>query len=371
MSVEPQLSRAALQADQTAFLDSPADRESRNAFYRYAMHVGLPVALSIVAHVALFGFLALKTFNVLTRPAISVGEYEASLVQSLDDQLDDAFQWVDPTALEATLDIAPLESLQSLTSLRDVADFNVRDIAAADFGPGSGSGSGLGEGDGLGLGDGALALLGTGGGAGEAGTGGFGSGLGGGGGRIGEAGIWDLTIRANKIVYVVDYSGSIIFTVDDLRRELMRSVGRLKPSQSFNVLLFYEQHDKVQVDAFRPKLEPASEQTRREFFAWIQGRAPQGYTKPLAAILRALTMAPDAIFFLSDGDFEDQVVTQISDANRTVRARIYGLVFHEDYLEDTSGLPPKESEYSRRLRRIAEQNGGAVKIVTGSDLSRP
>jgi hypothetical protein len=192
----------------------------------------------------------------------------------------------------------------------------------------------------------------------------------GGGSGIGEAGIWDLTIRANRVVYVVDFSGSIIFTVDDLKRELVRSISRLKPAQSFNVILFYEKYEQVKVDAFRPKLEPAVEDTRRAFLGWIKSKAPMGYTKPLSAIELALGLRPDAIFFLSDGDFDEEVVTRIRAANARVRARIYCLLFHEDYLEDFSGLPPQESEYSQRLRRIADQNGGAVKIVTGKDLRR-
>jgi hypothetical protein len=121
---------------------------------------------------------------------------------------------------------------------------------------------------------------------------------------------------------------------------------------------------------FKPKLEPASDDVRREFFEWIGKKAQQGDTEPLPAVKRALEMRPDVIFFLSDGLFDESVVGKIKEANNVARAKIYCLVFDEFYLYDTSGLPPKDREGSLRLKRIAEANGGKTTIVTGKDLSR-
>ncbi len=337
------------------------DRERRNPFLRYFLHLGLPVTISVVLHVGVIVFLALKTFEVASRPAIEVGEYEASLVESLADQMADAFQWTDPAALEAPV-AAPLdETFATLAQLPDITDVDFGRLDADDLGAGRGDGS-------LGLGDGPLSLLGTGSGAGAAGSGGFGSGFGGGSG-LGEVGVWNLSIRANKIVYVVDFSGSIITTQSDLKRELKRSVGRLKSSQSFNVIVFYQDFDRVKTEAFRPKLEPAVRQTRLEFFKWIGRKSPQGGTEPLPAIERALAMRPEAIFFFSDGEFDDEVVDAIKRANRRTHARIYCVVFDEFLLGDTSGLPG-ETPGARRLKRIADMNEGKTKVVTGVDLAQ-
>jgi len=367
MSNEPEVTGVGPKRPAAVVRETVADREVRNPFYRYLVHLGLPVSFSIAIHVFVIGFLALKTFDVITRRPIEVGEYEASLTESADDQMDSAFQWRDEAEME-TPDEAPLEdALDSLTSFQDMSDVDLSDLTGSDAG--EGTGDGVGAGSGLGIGDGTLSLLGTGSGAGEAGSGGFGSGLGGGGARIGRAGIWNLTIRANKIAYVVDFSGSILVAKDDLKRELKRSVGRLKPSQSFNVIIFYEEYDKVKTDSFKSKLEPAIEDIRREFFQWIDRKAPKGGTEPLQAMKRAIALSPEAIFFFSDGYFDDSVVAEITRANRGARARIYCLVFDEVLLEDTSGLP-RETEGARRLKQVAEANNGQVKVVTGADLAR-
>lgn len=366
MSSEPELTGGPAGPTPAVAVETAADREVRNPFYRYLMHLGLPVSLSLVIHVLALFFAGLYGFTVLTREPIEVGEYEASLTESLADRMKDAFQWSNASLLETPAETTPEESFESLMNPLDVPDLTLGDLQE--------TGSGAGDGSGLGIGDGTLSLLGTGSGAGEAGSGGFGRGLGGGGARIGTAGIWDLTIRANKIAYVVDFSGSILVAVDDLKRELKKSIGRLKPSQSFNVVIFYSSgggvDERVKTESFKTKLEPAIEATRREFFEWIARKAPRGRTEPLGAIKRALSLSPEAVFFFSDGYFDDTVVGEINRANRRARAKIYCLVFDDQLLGDTSGLAPRETEGSRRLRRIAEANGGQVKIVTGKDLRR-
>ncbi len=367
MSGEPELTNVTSGPSRAAALDALPDRAARNPFYRYLMHLGLPVTFSVIVHVGILLFLGMKTFAVTTRAPVEVGEYEASLTESMAEKMKDAFQWADAEVLPAPDDMTPEPSFDSLTSLRDVPDFDARDLAA-----GAGA-TGVGDGSGLGIGDGALTLLGTGSGAGEAGTGGLGSGLGGGGARIGQAGIWDLNIHANKIVYVVDFSGSIVTVVDSLKRELKRSIGRLKPSQSFTVIIFYTAgggvDESVRTESFKPKLEPAVDSTRREFFEWIDKRAPRGKTEPLEAMKRALSLGPEAVFLVSDGAFDDSLVGEISRVNSEGRAKIHCLVFDDQLLGDTSGLAPKETEGSRRLQRIAEANKGKTKIVTGKDLA--
>ena len=346
--------------------ESLPDREGRNPFLRYLVHLGLPLSISLVVHLGVIGFLALKTFGVLARSQADVGQWEGTVVEEAD--FSTAFQWTDDNVLPTPVEVPSDTSLESLTPLPTVSDSSLRDLQAP------GGGSSTGEGSGLGLGDGNLSLIGTGAGAGDVGTGGLGPGLGIGGSQLGRAGIWDLNIRANKVVYVVDFSGSIIVAVDDLKRELKRSIGRLKPSQSFDVIIFYSSgggsDEKIRTESFKPKLEPADQATRREFFTWIDRKAPMGETEPLQAIQRALALQPEAIFFFSDGYFDDAIVDEIARANRPSQTRIFCLVFDELLLQDTSGLPRRETEGVRRLKRVAEGNRGQIKIVTGKDLAR-
>ncbi len=342
-----------------------ADREARNPLFRHVVHLGLPVAVSIGAHVGIFVFLAVQTFDVVMRQREMVGEWEGTVVNR--DEIADAFSWDEEVSFELP-EVEPIaEPLDALDALRSLTARDLTELSEA------GSGTGAGTGEGLGIGDGALSLLGTGAGAGEAGTGGFGEGFGSGGTGIGHAGIWDLRIRANKIAYVVDFSGSILVAVDDLKRELKRSVGRLQPSQSFNVIVFYSagggRDERVRTEGFESKLVPATQEATRDFFTWIDRKAPKGVTEPLPAIRQALALNPEAVFFFSDGYFDDEVVDEITRANRLARASIHCLVFDEMLLQDTSGMP-RETEGVRRLKRVAEANRGKVKVVTGADLAR-
>jgi hypothetical protein len=339
------------------------DREARNPLFRYFLHLGLPVSVSLVIHVGLFVFLALKIFELPTRATADIGEWEGHVVAAED--LAAGLQFGNDKLMDAPADALNTDTPAELPPYR-VGELDLSALDARTPGPGTGDATGLG------LGEGSLSLLGTGGGAGEAGTGGFGTGLGG-GAQLGQAGVWNVSVRANRIVYVIDYSGSVSVAVDDLKRELKRSVGRLTPAQSFDVIMFYsvpgDRDEKVMTESFKPRLEPAERDVRQEFFRWIDRRAPRGETEPLEAMRRALALNPEAIFFFSDGYFEDTVVGEIERANRTARARIYCLVFDEILLEDKSGLP-RETEGVRRLKRIAEGNGGKVKIVTGKDFSQ-
>ena len=171
---------------------------------------------------------------------------------------------------------------------------------------------------------------------------------------------------------MIDFSGSIIVAVDELKRELKRSIGRLRPTQTFNVILFFGttgRSEKFVTESFSPDMQPARAEVKRQFFEWIDRRAPMGSTEPLAAARRAISLRPDVIFFFSDGYFDEKVVGEIARANKTPRVRIHCLVFDEILLQDTSGLP-RMTDGAQRLKRIAEENGGKLKVVTGADLKR-
>ncbi|MBU0639629.1 MAG: hypothetical protein KKB50_12245 [Planctomycetes bacterium] len=348
------------QADRSR--EALSDRERRNPFYGWLMHLGLPMGISLMVHVALFSIMGFKTWQVLAQREIEVGEYEAGITEDLAAKLGGAFQWPGEEVLE-TPQAETSASLDSLSDLRDLSNLDVSDFESTDDLDDSGGGFGIGEG-------GRGGILGLGGGAGEAGSGGFGSGFGS-RQRIGHAGVWNLRVAANKIAYVIDFSGSIIVAVDDLKRELKRSIGRLKPSQAFEVTIFYStgtaDRERFKTESFGSQLQPAQTEVKRRFFEWIDHKPPMGRTEPVQAIKRAIQLDPDVIFFFSDGYFDDAYVDEITRANRAARAKIHCLVFDEILLQDTSGLP-RMTDGARRLQRVAEQNGGQTKVVTGLDL---
>lgn len=342
-------------------VDNFVDRESRNPAFYWLMHLGAPLTISLVLHVIVLTILAIKTWDVAGRHGPEIGEYNASLADD-SSNLDKAFQWQkDQELLQPE---TPKDPLENLADLRDVNDIDTKALDnTAEL---------SNSGDSMGLGDGALTLLGTGAGAGGSGSGGLGGGAGAAGRSIGTAGMWGLKIQANKIVYVVDFSGSILIVDKDITRELKAKIGQLKSSQQFDTILFYSsaQTEKAIADCFGGGLQQATEDVKKKFIGWINGKTPRGGSDPMPAIRRALAMKPEAIFLLSDGLFQDPDVEQEIKSINKANTRIYCFLFDEDALEDRSGLPPRETEGARRLRRIAEQNRGEMRVITSSMLGR-
>jgi hypothetical protein len=341
----------------TPVFEALPDLEARNPYLRWGVHLGLPMTVSIAIHVLVAGLLVLKSFEFSGRKTVDVGEYNATLNEDFDKRLEDAFTWNKPEELELEQpnEIEPVDNL--LTENLSADDLDTSEITGAN--------------DGFGMDEGSLSLLGTGTGSGAAGSGGLGSTFGEGTGlRIGEAGLWGEKIRANKIVYVVDFSGSIVIAVQQLKRELKRSISDLKPFQSFEVVLFYTKQDQALADSFASSLVSANEDNVRKFLGWLDAKTPSGGSDPMPALKRALALKPDVILLFSDGLLADpeKAEKEFKSLNKA-NTKLYCWVFDEVLLEDTSGVK-RETDGSRRLRRLAEQNGGKVNIVTGKELMR-
>jgi len=345
-----------------------ADREVRNPYFRWLVHLGVPLTVSLFVHVLLFAILALRSWQVFGGSEPSLDQYEVEIRDGSAGELSDGLKWpgehaIDLTAADMVADVDPFH-FRELVDRSDLSDLARSEPGALPGESGSG-GFGIGE-------SGRSGVLGIGGGAGGGGGGGFGAGFGTGSG-IGKAGVWNVDASGNTFAYVVDFSGSIIVAVDDLKRELKRSIGKLTGRQLFAVFIFYSTGDQraehFKTEAFAPALQLATPDLKRKFFAWIDRKPPMGRTEPLQAMKRALALKPDAVFFFSDGMFDDKVVDEIARANRKLRAQIHCLVFDELLLADTSGLP-RLTDGARRLKRIADQSGGKTKIVTGADLGR-
>lgn len=341
--------------------EAPTDREAHDPARRLLVHLGLPMTASLLLHSALFCTLAFTAFTMPAPRDFSVGEFEVGVADAPPGPAD-SVEWPEQSMVPSGGPTIP-----EPTAAVDVAEFaGVRDLKLeADTNPGVAGDDGGGFGVG-GLGRGGL--IGTGGGSGEDGGAGYGSGFGSGGG-LGGAGVWGLNASGRTFCYVVDFSGSIIVVVDDLKRELKRSIGRLSPAQSFNVFIFYSTQQRFVTESFAPDLQPARADVKRQFFEWIDEKRPVGGTDPVPAVKRALRMRPDVIFLFSDGYFEDTKAADITKSNKGVKSRIHCLVFDEVLLQDSSGLP-RVSEGARRLQRIAEENGGKCKVVTGADVKR-
>jgi len=345
-----------------------ADRERRNPYFRWLVHLGVPMTASLLVHALLFAILALGSWHVLAGSTLEIDEYEVEIRDSAGQEFSGGLKWpgehrIDVIEPELALDVDSFR-FSDLARRSDLSDL-ARSEASPFPGESGSGGFGVGE-------SGRSGILGIGGGAGGGGGAGLGRWFGTGSG-IGHAGVWNVKASGNTFVYVVDFSGSIIVVVDDLKRELKRSIGKLTSKQSFNVVVFFSvtgvRNEVFKTESFAPALQSAVPDAKRKFFAWLDRKPPMGRTAPLQAMKRALALKPDAVFFFSDGLFEDRVVDEILRANAQVDAQIHCLVFDEMLLQDTSGLQ-QLTDGARRLKRIADASGGETKIVTGADLGR-
>jgi len=161
-------------------------------------------------------------------------------------------------------------------------------------------------------------------------------------GEVGElkdasATFFGVKATGRSFVFVVDTSGSMSKNGRHLRcrTELLRSIGALKYGQKFFVVFFNSttfpmpEHKLVDV-------RPAQITKTQE---WCLRAVPSGGTEPWDGLALALKMKPDAIYFLTDGDFDPAVVQRIDHAQpQTKKIPIHTICF-----ESLSGAPLMEA----------------------------
>ncbi len=152
-------------------------------------------------------------------------------------------------------------------------------------------------------------------------------------------------------VYVVDCSGSMSEEgkFERARYELLHSIEQLNEDQRYYVI-FYN-HSSFPMEAKEPVAATPKEfeKTRR----WIDRVVPDGRTAPLQALAHALSLKPDAVYFLSDGLFDPQTVYQLRASNR--RGRKKQIPIH------TIAFVNHEAE--SQMQAIAHNSGGEYRFV--------
>jgi hypothetical protein len=208
--------------------------------------------------------------------------------------------------------------------------------------------SGEGESDFAGGGLGGLGEIGDLDGVGGAGNiGGGAAGLGGGGGG---ASFFGIEASGNRFAYVVDVSASMDeLRMSALKRELTRSIDRLLETSEFMVVKYSTESRLVGPGN---GWQTASANTKREMKALIELLQPEENTLPVPAfnIVFAHRPRPDAIYFMTDGDFSDDDADAIIDLSRG-----HKVIVHCICLGFQGGEP--------RMRKIAKATRGTYTFV--------
>jgi hypothetical protein len=157
-----------------------------------------------------------------------------------------------------------------------------------------------------------------------------------------------------SFVYVVDCSGSMNQNgkFERARYELLQSIEKLDKDQRFFVI-FYN-HEEHPMEGNKPVL--ATQEHVTQTTHWVNYAEAGGGTNPLPALLDALSMHPDAIYFLSDGQFDPNTIQELRVRNRpnnrlrTRQVPIHTIAFYDRF---AAGL----------MRTIARNSGGEFRFV--------
>jgi uncharacterized protein (DUF58 family) len=172
---------------------------------------------------------------------------------------------------------------------------------------------------------------------------------------------FDFDVTGRRVAFVCDRSGSMSEPegrpMAAAKRGLMASLEALGNSQQFH-LFFYS--DRVTV--YTPPGGPgrpmfADDETLRGVRRFVGSVSASGGTRHADALAAALAVAPDEIFFLTDGDPRDDLAADEFErlAGRLGRTRLYIVQF-----AGTGDGPPQ----SPLLAKLAASSGGGYRALS-------
>jgi len=177
--------------------------------------------------------------------------------------------------------------------------------------------------------------------------------LAGGGGGLGEgASFMGLHAKGTRFCIIADRSGSMEGPkLSFVKEEILETLTTMGSRGRFQ-LIFFNTRD-------LPYRQPGWRHPRRDradVAAWLQSVNAGGGTYPTPAfrVAFALSPRPDAIFFMTDGQFPPNVVDEVADLNRSGGKKVQ---IHTISFMDTSAEP--------LMRKIASDSGGRYRHVSG------
>ncbi len=190
----------------------------------------------------------------------------------------------------------------------------------------------------------------------------------------GTSNFFGVSAKGDSFAYVLDMSTSMARAsrygrtrFQEAAEELVRSVNNLKEEQRFYVILF-SYRTRLMFDGRAPKMVPATQANKRRLRAWLSQLRVAPGTDPRLGVMTGLRMAPDAMFLLSDGEFNGRkenpkfipgnpTVEQIIVANGGSYTPIHTIAF-------------EDKRNRKRLRRIAQATGGTHRFVSRQSVEK-
>lgn len=179
-------------------------------------------------------------------------------------------------------------------------------------------------------------------------------------GAKGTAEFFGIQARGHAFVYVVDCSDSMAGArLQRALYELRRSVANLAADQTFHVIMFDGfAHPMFSQEYPDLKMLPANDANRVRFNRWLRSVDVGDSTRPKEALQLALYLEPDAIFLLSDGEFQDNSVYYLRENNPKADVEQQGgegIPIHTICFESRIGEPT--------LSSIAKDHNGTFRFI--------
>jgi hypothetical protein len=174
----------------------------------------------------------------------------------------------------------------------------------------------------------------------------------------------------NTFVYIVDASPSMRRdrAFEAAKREILQSLGSMKPKQRFSILFFGGVVDRIELEPGQggERLISATPENLAKAVQWMHNSQIQPEGKvPIDAVREALEMDPDGIFLLFDGDTKlDNWTEAIAELNRsdgllgdgTPKVPIHVVHFFRE-------------EFQRSMQWLATSNRGTYRFVPRPSLA--
>ncbi len=184
--------------------------------------------------------------------------------------------------------------------------------------------------------------------------------------------------RASSVAFVVDCSGSMVSAMSIVLEELGRSLERLAPDQRFAIVPFTDAENSPATFPRKLALVPATDTNLREARAFLRTLAPGGRSDPLAGLRPALTLRPEAVFFLarsiprtegSWGDGESVIMAELDRLN-PVYARKDGVSARATQINAIQFLQPDPSGIMLAIAGEHGRGASAYTVLTLEQLGR-
>lgn len=177
------------------------------------------------------------------------------------------------------------------------------------------------------------------------------AGMGEGGSGSGSASFFGVEATGSRFVYIVDTSGSMAVggKLEALQRELVKSVEGLLEAADFMVITYSDAA--TPLDGRQSWID-ADDRGKRFARRAIAKLNSGGGTQPSPAFALAFAMRPppEAIYFMTDGEFNEQVANDIASLNAEYKVPVHCIAFVSRSSEEL-------------MRRIAAHSGGTYTFV--------